>query len=343
MVMIGAFVGAFALLGLSAFTSLPLGGGAAGTSHSTTPSVNPAFTAKAGDCLDWKREDLSDLTLVDCAKEHLFEVTDVVDLGPEYAKDAPWPDATGWQQINEKHCAKASLDYLSGKFDPFGKYTVGPLNPSEASWKEGGRTVRCGLQVAGPGGALLRAFGSARAQDQSDVYDATVCLGITPARSVGDPVPCAEPHTFEIVGVVPLPEGDFPKPEKQDEIMSAECARIATEYTGGADLKAKGRIVTWDTRAVESWTAGSRKANCKVGAAPDEGGLVAWTGSVRNPDAPPPTTANPPQTTAVQQSEATGAPLHPSTSATGSAPPTTTSSGRTTTSQPTTTTTEADG
>ncbi|QFZ23946.1 hypothetical protein EKG83_00590 [Saccharothrix syringae] len=318
--MLGAFAGAFALLALSTFTSWPVGAGGSLSGGST--QVNPVLTAQAGDCLNWTRQDLADVAKVDCAAQHLFEVTGVVDISSSHGPQAPFPDDAQWQQVSQEHCTKVSMDFLGGRFDPFGKYTVGPLNPGERLWGEGQRTLRCGLQVAGPAGGLLPAYGSARTQDQSDVYDPGVCLGITEARSVGDPVECAKPHTFEIVGVVPMPPGDYPAPEQQDQLLAGECDRIAKEYTGGADLKARNLVVTWDTRAPESWAAGSRLTNCKVGAVPTDG-LVAWEGSVRNPDAPPLTTSNPPQTTTVRQDEPTGAPLHSAsnTESSSAAPP----------------------
>ncbi|GGP37279.1 hypothetical protein GCM10010185_05790 [Saccharothrix coeruleofusca] len=327
MVMVGAFVGALALLALSTFTSWPVGGGGGGgvLGGLAEEPVNPAYDSQAGDCLDWQRSDLSDITKVDCAAQHRFEVSGVVDIGSAFGPQAPFPGDEQWQQISQQHCTQVSLDYLGGKFDPFGKYTVGPLNPGERRWSEGQRTLRCGLQVAGPAGGLFPSFGSARTQDQSDVYDPGVCLGIN-GKSVGDPVDCAQPHTFEIVGVVNLGQAsqEFPSPERQDEVMAGECDRIAAEYSGGADFGAKGLIVTWDTRAAESWAVGSKLANCKVGAVPAADGLTAWNGSVRNPNAPPLTTSNPPQTTAVQQEDATGAPLHPGSSSAesgSSAPP----------------------
>jgi hypothetical protein len=326
LVMLGAFVGALGLLALSTFTSWPVAGGPVG---GATEAVNPVYTSQAGDCLNWTRANLSDVRKVDCSAQHMFEVTGVADIGPAYGPQAPFPTDEQWQKISEEHCAKTSLDYLGGRFDPFGKYTVGPLNPGERLWADGQRTLRCGLQVAGPAGGLLPAYGSAKTQDQSDVYDPGVCLGITDARGVGDPIECAKPHAFEIVGVVTLPAGDFPPVERQDEVLSGECARIAAEYSGGLDFRARGLVVTWDTRAPESWTAGSHRANCKVGAATDGTGLNPWDGSVRNPNAPPLTTSNPPQTTAVQQDEPTGAPLHSqSNSSSASA---TSSSGATTT------------
>ncbi|MFI9008766.1 septum formation family protein [Actinosynnema sp. NPDC053489] len=340
LVMLGASAGAFVLLALSTLAGWPVGAGG----HVSTPTtvVNPVMEAQAGDCLNWAKKDLSDVKKVDCSAQHLFEVTGVADISADHGPQAPFPDDARWQEISQERCTKVSMDYLGGKFDPFGKYTVGPLNPGERLWGEGRRTLRCGLQVAGPAGGLLPAYGSARTQDQSDVYDPGVCLGITETKSVADPVDCAKPHTFEITGVVAMPPGDFPPPEQQDQLMFTECARLTAEYTGGADLKARNLLVTWDTRAPESWAAGSRLANCKVGAQPVDNVLIAWEGSVRNPNAPPLTTSNPPQTTAVQQEEATGAPLHSQSNSSSAEPPPSGSNpprSDETTTTPTTTTT----
>jgi hypothetical protein len=309
--MLGALAGAFVLLLLSAFTSvLGVGGGPLGRARE---AINAAYESNAGDCLNWSK-DLSDAQKVECGKEHKFEVTGTADVGSTYPKDAPFPDGTLWQKIVQDNCVQTSLTYLSSKFDPFGKYSVGSLNPDEKRWTNGDRSLRCGLQVSAPSGALLPSFGSAKTTDQSDVFDPAVCIGITQTGDVGDPVECGQPHAFEITGVVDLNAalpGDFPPDDKQEAAMSAECAKVTAEYTGGADLRAKGLLITWDTRKPESWAVGSRKANCKIGAAPVNGKLAPWTGSVRNPDAPPLKPSNPPQTTTVKpQDEPTGKPLH---------------------------------
>ncbi|QUF01805.1 septum formation family protein [Actinosynnema pretiosum subsp. pretiosum] len=320
-VLVGAFVGALLLLGLSSFTTLPFSSGPLG---GVTPPerIDPFEAAQAGDCLNWDRADLADIGKVECSASHLFEVSGVVDISSEYGPQAPFPDATTWQTINADHCASESLKYLSNKLDPFGKYTVGPLNPGEKRWAAGKRTLRCGLQVAAPSGRLLPAYGSARTQDQSDVHDPGVCLGIQD-NSIGDPVSCEEPHTFEIIGVVDLGAGNtrFPTEDEQESLMTERCDAIANEYSGGKVIKERGLLVTWDYRAQESWDAGSKLANCKVGALPNGTLLTAWTGSVHNPDAPPLAPSNPPQTSAVQQAEATGAPMHSEAPASESSAP----------------------
>ncbi|MEU7480107.1 septum formation family protein [Lentzea sp. NPDC042327] len=338
LVMLGAFVGAFGLLMVSAFTSV-LAGGPLTTKREL---VNAAYQAVAGDCLNWAKTDLSDAQKVDCTAAHRFEVTGTADIAAGYPKEAPFPTPEAWEKIAQDNCAQAATTYMSGKLDPKGKYGVSSLNPDENRWKNGDRQLRCGLQVTAPSGAPLPSFGSAKTQDQSNVYDPGVCVALGENNTVGDPIECAQPHAFEIIGVFAHPEGEYLAPEKQDAVMSEQCAAIAVEYTGGADLKAKGLLVTWDVRAQESWAVGSRKANCKIGAVPEGEKLVAWKGSVRNPNGAPLTTSNPPQTTSVKpQDEPTGAPLHSqSGQPSGSAEPS--ESGKPdkpSSSQPTTTTT----
>ena len=305
--MVGAFVGAFGLLMLSTFTSV-LAGGPLGSKREL---VNAAYQAVAGECLNWEKPDLSDAQKVDCAAAHKFEVSGTADISAAYPKEAPFPNGEAWEKIAQDNCAQASTTYMAGKLDPKGKYGVSTLNPDESRWSSGYRQLRCGLQVTAPSGAALPSFGTAKSQDQSNVYDPGVCVALADNNTVGDPIECAKPHAFEIVGVVQHPEGAFVAPDQQDTVMSEKCAAIAAEYTGGADLKAKGLLVTWDTRSEKSWAVGSRKANCKIGAVPQGEKLVAWEGTVRNPNGAPLTTANPPQTTSVKaQAEPTGAPLH---------------------------------
>jgi len=308
--MVGAFVGAFALLMLSAFTSV-FAGGPLSTKRDL---VNAAYQAVAGDCLNWEKADLSDAQKVDCAAAHKFEVTGTADITGAYPKEAPFPNPETWEKISQEHCAQAATTYMSGKLDPKGKYGVSSLNTSEKRWADGDRQLRCGLQVAAPSGAALPSYGTAKGQDQSNVYDPGVCIALGENNTIGDPIECAQPHAFEIVGTVQHPEGPFIPIEQQEKLMSEHCTPIANEYTGGADLKAKGLIISYDTRAEESWAVGSRRANCKIAALPEGEKLVAWKDSVRNPNGAPLTTKNPPQTTSVKpQAEPTGAPLHSET------------------------------
>ena len=307
--MLGAFAGAFILLMLSTFTSV-FAGGPLGAKRD---QVNVAYQAVAGDCLNWEKADLSDAQKVDCAAAHKFEVAGIADITAAYPKEAPFPTPEAWEKISQENCAQTATTYLSGKLDPLGKYGVSSLNADEKRWSSGYRQLRCGLQVAAPSGAALPSFGSVKTADQSNVYDPGVCLALSENNTVGDPIECAQPHVFEIIGVVQHPEGPFMPIEQQEKAMFDACNAMAAEYTGGADLKAKGLLTSYDTRAEESWAVGSRKANCKIAAIPEGEKLVTWKDSVRNPNGAPLTTANPPQTTSVKpQNEPTGAPLHSS-------------------------------
>src|SRR5206468_2249225 len=113
-----------------------------------------------------------------CGDRHLFEVSAVVNIGSSNAGDARFPDQTLWQKITQDSCTAPTTRYLGGKLDPFGKFGVGALKPSEEQWRRGERTLRCGLQDAAPSGRLLFTAGKVADGDQSDVHEPGTCLGI---------------------------------------------------------------------------------------------------------------------------------------------------------------------
>jgi Septum formation len=288
-VMVGAFVGAFALLALSTLISWPVRGGSAGGLLSGRAASAAASEATPGTCLAWSKQDGSDMAAVNCADRHLFEVSAVVNVGARYPGGAQFPDQTLWQKITQDSCTDQTTRYLGGKFDPFGKFGIGAIKPTEDQWRKGERTLRCGLQAAAPSGRLLFTTGRVADSDQSDVYDQGTCLGIV-GKGVGDPVPCLEPHSFEIVGVIDLGSqfpGGFPSESKQDDTLANLCGKLAADYSGRADLSARNLIVAWDNRKQESWKAGARKSDCKVGQKlPDNSGLAPVTGSIRGKSTP---------------------------------------------------------
>jgi len=273
--MVGAFVGALVVLATSTLFSWPLGGLSAAAS-------NVAFEAPDGSCLMWT--DGNDMNKVDCSASHLFEIAGTVDLAASYPADAPFPDGTLWQKIVQDNCTGVTARFMSNKLDPYGRYHTGALKPKDQQWAAGSRSMRCGLQVIGPGGKLLPATGSATTGDQSAVYDVGTCLGID-GKSVSDPVPCDNAHAYEIVGIVDLkplfPDG-YPDQGKQDAALSPACGKAATDYTKGYDLTKNGLGVTWDVVHQESWAIGSMKVNCKVGQKlPDGSGLQKIINSVK--------------------------------------------------------------
>jgi Septum formation len=285
---LGVLVGSLTMLGVATLDSfagatvpvlgtlaaLPASGGA-GVREVPPPPATP------GTCLMWKRPDAADTEVVDCAQPHLFEQAGSVTL----ATDMALPDDRQWRQIVNERCQPVVLQYLGGKFDPDGRYRVGALKPSPAKWAEGDRELRCGVQSASRSGALLPLTGRAADSDQAAVNEAGTCLAID-GRTIGDPVDCAGPHAVETVGIVDL-AGKFPDAYPavgdQDAYLQPECARIANEYAGSAQvISDKGLTVYWDNLTEESWNAGSRKVNCNLAALlPDRSGFAPVTGPAR--------------------------------------------------------------
>lgn len=285
MVMCGAFVGALAVLTLSMVFSWPVGGTANAGGNDPVANLSAAYDAPPGSCVTWK-PDGSDMRPIGCDQPHLFEVTGDVDISADHGANDPSPSADVWRDIAKQKCTVGATAYLGGKLDPFGRYSVGALKPTDDQWRSGDRKLRCGLQRQGPTGKILvPTTGSAKGQDQSDVYDVGTCLALV-GKSYGDPVACTDAHAFEIVGIVDLgkihPDG-FPSEDQQQAAMTDNCPKLAADYSGNLNLADKKLSLTWDTRKQESWDAGSHKAMCKVGAPLQDGsGLAPVSGTVKN-------------------------------------------------------------
>ena len=254
--------------------------------------------ATPGTCLNWTRADASDTRAVDCTQAHLFEQAGTVLLADQ--KDLP--DDGRWRQLVRERCDPVVKQYLSGRFDPDGRFRIGALKPSPTKWAQGDRELRCGLQSASRSGALYPMAGKAVEQDQAAVHAPGTCLGID-GRTIGDPVDCTGPHAVEAVGVVDLGkkfDDDFPAVDAQDDFLQTECTKIATGYAGGEDtIGDKKLTVYWDNLTEDSWKAGTRRVNCNLAALlPDRSGFAPVVGTVRGAvtvgDAPaPPSTNNP--------------------------------------------------
>jgi hypothetical protein len=255
------------------------------------PSLPPAPSAQslrapAHTCLTWQLPDAADAAAVNCAAPHLFEVTGTLDL-QDFDAQAAFPDPARWRQLVAQRCTERTTQAMADHFDPFGRFTVGAIKPSEAGWLRGDRTLRCGVQSAGRTGTLFATTGNAQEQDQSDVHQPGTCLG-NDGKAVGDPVDCALPHAIEITGVVDL-KGAFTKgyPDEaaQDRVLSTECTRLTKDFAGGpAVVGNKGLTLFWETLRIQSWQAGSTRVDCRLGAfLPDRSGFAPVTGSVKGP------------------------------------------------------------
>ncbi|MCA1187826.1 MULTISPECIES: septum formation family protein [unclassified Saccharopolyspora] len=288
LVMIAAAIGGALVLLISALLNTP-GQGGSGIGgpgrEGAAPATPPVFEAEAGTCLHWTEADAADIRQVKCRERHLFEVTGKADLKADFAGTAPYPSAEQWQQLKQERCTAVSAQYLRGRLDPEGRFSVGAFTPSEKGWGSGDRMLHCGLQQPGPSGELFAIKGKVAEQDQSNTYEVGRCLGIN-GTEVWDPVDCAQPHSVEVTGVVDLGQqfpADYPAEDDQDGFLATRCGELAAEYAGSPTAVQDKKLVPyWDTLSEESWNAGSRQVNCKVSAQlPDGSGLAPITGSVK--------------------------------------------------------------
>ena len=250
------------------------------------PTTVAPLRAPAHTCLTWQRQDATDAKAVSCTQPHLFEVTATLDL-QDFGANQAFPDPVQWQQLVAQRCTERTTQALNNHFDPFGRFTVGAIKPSEAGWQSGDRTLRCGVQSAGRTGMLFATTGDVLTQDQSDVHPPGTCLG-NDGKSVGDPVDCGASHAIEVVGVVDLknafPNG-YPDEAAQDMVLNTECTRLGRDYSGGPAVATnKGLTLFWETLRAQSWHAGSTRVDCRLGAfLPDRSGFAPVTGSVKGP------------------------------------------------------------
>lgn len=238
------------------------------------PPVTP------GTCLTWKQADAADAALVDCAQPHLFEQVGAIDV-----TGIDLPDEQRVRQLVNEQCTPLVVTYLSGRYDPNGKFRSGLLRPSAQSWDDGNRMLRCGLQAYSRSGALYPIVGKVADQDQARVEPPGTCLGID-GRAIGDPIDCAKPHAVESVGSVDLAvkfTDAFPSVADQDAYLQPECAKLAAAYAGGANaIEKKKLVVYWDNLNQQSWGAGTRRVACNVAALlKDPPGFAAVSGSAR--------------------------------------------------------------
>ncbi|WP_280254661.1 septum formation family protein [Nocardia wallacei] len=252
--------------------------------------ANSAFgSARPGDCLSWTNAKTLDLNKVNCGDKHLFEVTADIDLsrypGREFGPGSRFPDSLRFAELRDEHCAPAAAAYLGGQLDPRGRFVVGMINPGEPGWRNGDRTIRCGLQlVSATGNATQQAVGKVRDTDQSRTFEPGTCIGISQSLPTNEPVDCAKPHAYEVMSVVDLGahfSGGPPNNADQDKYMQDECARAAGDYLGGQDaLINKTLTIFWDNLDTRSWLVGSHKLNCLVGKGSQDG-FSTITGTAR--------------------------------------------------------------
>lgn len=278
-----------------------------GSAPVTGAVAGAAFgSAQPGSCLTWSKADATDLSKVDCSAKHLFEVAADIDLskypGVEFGPGSKFPGQIRLKELNVENCEPAVQSYLGGRFDPRGKFIVGMVNPGEAGWAAGERTVRCGLQNStANSGALRPIVGTVASQDQSNVLEPGLCIGINQNLPT-DPVDCKQPHAFEVVGMVDLApafQDAPPSQDQQDKFMTPACQKASADYLGTPDgLRNKTLTPFFDRIDPDSWLGGSRKLNCWIGKGNNDG-FAPIVGSAKGdilidgqPPVPPPALPN---------------------------------------------------
>ncbi len=306
-----AALGGLLIAGL--ITAIPVGDGKPGRLSgyvnpvpSTGVRGNDAFNhATGGDCLVWPERMPEAATVVNCTDDHRFEVAESIDMrtfpGSEYGRDAAPPSAARIEQISQEQCETAVRRYLGSKYDPNSKFTIGMLWSGDRAWRQSGeRRMLCGLELPGPANQQIAFKGKVADVDQSKVWPAGTCLGIDPTSNqpTDVPVDCAAPHAMEVTGSVNLAEkfpDALPAETDQDAFIKDSCTRLTDTYLAPVQLRQTTLTLIYSTVSLTSWSAGSRKVACSVGATLGNGGWATLLNSAKGallingqPPIPPP-------------------------------------------------------
>lgn len=260
-----------------------------------------SFTsADAGSCLTWAEGDggVSNFEQTSCDGPHRFEVSLRQDLSvypsSEFGADAPMPGLARQAQLREELCASPTISYLEGTFDQLGKFSVASILPPDEAWKQGDRTMLCGVQATDDTGRIIETSGKAKNQDQSRLFKEGECVAVDP-NGATHVVDCAEPHQLETTLVIDLREvfpDSVPSIEEQDKHLRQACTQAGRDYLGGDDELYYSTLQPfWTTLPANSWTGGSHSVNCLLMFATPEGGFATLKGSATGDftinDAPP--------------------------------------------------------
>lgn len=250
-----------------------------------------AFTqADTGSCVTWTPGDNGsnkDFSTVDCAQKHRFEVSVREDLSQfptsEFGEDAPLPDLAHQEKLTSQLCVGPTISYLNGKLDPEGRYTISPILPPASAWKDGDRTMLCGVMVQDAQGRSVETTGNAAEQDQSSALAADACVRADGENTMQ--VPCEEDHSWQVTSVVNLNDkfpDAWPTIDQQNEFLNGACTEAARNYLGGDDALYKSTLTPfWTTLKQQSWDAGSRNVNCALTFGHPGGGFAQIKGDVR--------------------------------------------------------------
>lgn len=149
--------------GCGATTSTPKPSGAArsgAASASVASTQKSAFDLEVGDCFD--TDDLSgvsDVTVVDCAASHTYEVFGLTSVPGDATASFPGTDALN--TTADAACRPDFVDYVGVDFND-SEWSGTFLNPSESTWGTGDREIVCVLHTQDRTAVTGSAKGSAK-------------------------------------------------------------------------------------------------------------------------------------------------------------------------------------
>lgn len=196
---------------------------------------------EAGQCLTWDQDEdgpeSNRAETVPCSEEHLREVIGVIELDDvrgDFPSDEEWVRLKDrCDPIVERHLGR----YVNSLLHPIGQATI---KPSASTWADGDRQLVCELGLRQVDLAAKRARvrvsfrGRVRAIDLLSPFEAGDCIRWTD-DDVGT-VPCAEPHHYEVTGIVALDDsatGDVPTVWEAMQVGRERCPSELEEHLDG--------------------------------------------------------------------------------------------------------------
>ncbi len=241
-------------------------GGGAG---SGPPIDDVHYRWEAGDCLlvdsrgELPGEPFGAELVVDCAREHVFEVFSTWEI--DGGADTFYPEDLALQAWET--CAAEFRGYVGAHLSETALDIV-VVRPDAADWEGGARHLACLVEDPRPGGELPLVTGSLR--DAVDRVKPTVAAGqCFEARSVlGPAVSCDQSHLAEAIGRFVHPEvpgAAWPGSEEIRLAANDGCSTLLGGYaTAGANVVPVTTVAFTRPLSEAEWEDGLRSVECGV-------------------------------------------------------------------------------
>lgn len=271
---------------LASFLHVRSGRGAEGSASSSGPTSSTSSTSttlalfgyvgEPGECLIWDqdigRNPRREISSVGCEEPHLFEATGHFDLADsdQYGPDGPTQEQ--WKVIQDENCPGYAERYLGYVVDPAGRFRASSIHPLPEAWRNGYRTVQCGIEVdrvtAPPVGMsenwTPEFVGAVRGADQTFLWGTGTC--VMSAFGTALAVDCGEPHTTEVTGSTEVsgePGAPWPGDEGVYGAAREACFALARDVYGTS--LPPGVYSGSYGIAESSWNIGRRTVECLLG------------------------------------------------------------------------------